>query len=350
MSIEYNKKDKLYNKPGPYERYPKYQKNGEFVKEPSLISKKIHYAVDSAGFIFSKFKRMPEWKQSITKQKFGGTENLSLNETALRIENEKSKKENVDYFRLICQILNGVAEWTDENPSGKDPNGWTRRVKYFGKLKEIFNYDVNVCHNNESVCFPNEWHNPLDKIMSCFYSYYGFVKPYYNIFGNRTPSRIHQGVDLFAEPQTPVYACVDSFVYSAKDEGTGGLTVRLLSSHDRQIKIMRARRRNYKRLFVKNQWNITKGKDKGGAPKVVGIASYYKNIDSFDELESGPEFDISKGVQFVYMHLSRADVKAGDFVVAGTKIGLSGTTGNAKNTKESMSRKRRTNRFSIIIC
>lgn len=316
---------------GNYKSY-KDKTKVDVVSKPKLLSTNIHYAVDSACRAFSEIIKMPEWRQDSTI-KWKDSNNKSLNDTALLIESEKGEnasKDPLDYFRLLCQKLNGVDVAKDKNPLG-----WENRKKYYNILKKIFDYNVKVCDKTEFVYFPEEWHDPVDKIMSCYFSSGGVDKPYYNIFGYRTTSRKHQGVDLFAEENTPVYACLDSVVKSINDNSdSGGKIVYLYTNNRRQINIMKMRRRNYPRFFINNDKNIiqnTKDKDGKDVSKVIGEASWYKKIDAFDERVSGEGFNLDDGVQLVYMHLNRIDVKVGEFVKAGTMIGLSGRTGNTAN-------------------
>lgn len=297
---------------GNYKSY-KDKTKVDVVSEPKLLSTNIHYAVDSACRAFSEIIKMPVWRQKSTI-KWDASKNLSLNDTALLIESEKGEnasKDPLDYFRLICQKLNGVNIAEDKNP-----NGWENRKKYYNKLKEIFDYNVNVCKKTEFVYFPEEWHDPLDNMMSCYFTQYGNPKPYNSIFCTRSGS-YHQGVDLFAKIKTPVYACMDGEVLAINENSSsGGKIIYLRITGRRQLSILNLRKRNYKRIFVKGQ---------------------YKDDDNqkfYTERDTETNFNPNNGITFVYMHLDEIKVRKGDFVTAGQQIGWSGRTGvNAKNSQ-----------------
>ena len=287
--------------------------NIDVVSKPKILSTNIHYAVDSACMAFSKILKMPEWRQESTI-KWEASKNLSLNDTALLIESEKgenAKKDPLDYFRLICQKLNGVDVAKDKNP-----NGWENRKKYYNKLKEIFDYDVKVCQKAETFYYTDEWHDPLDNMMSCYFTQYGNPKPYNSIFCARSGS-YHQGVDLFAKIKTPVYACMDGeILYINENSSSGGKIIYLRVTGRRQLAILNLRKRNYKRIFVKGQ---------------------YKDDDNqkfYTERDTETNFNPNNGITFVYMHLDEIKVRKGDFVTAGQQIGWSGRTGeNAQNSQ-----------------
>ncbi len=287
--------------------------NIDVVSKPKILSTNIHYAVDSACMVFSKILKMPEWRQESTI-KWEASKNLSLNDTALLIESEKgenAKKDPLDYFRLICQKLNGVDVAKDKNP-----NGWENRKKYYNKLKEIFDYDVKVCQKAETFYYTDEWHDPLDNMMSCYFTQYGNPKPYNSIFCTRSGS-YHQGVDLFAKIKTPVYACMDGeILYINENSSSGGKIIYLRVTGRRQLAILNLRKRNYKRIFVK------------------GLYDDDANQTSYTERENETNFNPNNGITFVYMHLDEIKVRKGDFVIAGQQIGWSGRTGeNAKNSQ-----------------
>lgn len=287
--------------------------NIDVVSKPKILSTNIHYAVDSACMAFSKILKMPEWRQESTI-KWDASKNLSLNDTALLIESEKgenAKKDPLDYFRLICQKLNGVDVAKDKNP-----NGWENRKKYYNKLKEIFDYDVKVCQKAETFYYTDEWHDPLDNMMSCYFTQYGNPRPYNSIFCTRSGSN-HQGVDLFAKIKTPVYACMDGeILYINENSSSGGKIIYLRVTGRRQLAILNLRKRNYKRIFVK------------------GLYDDDANQTSYTERENETNFNPNNGITFVYMHLDEIKVRKGDFVIAGQQIGWSGRTGvNAKNSQ-----------------
>ena len=297
---------------GNYKSY-KDKTKVDVVSKPKLLSTNIHYAVDSACMAFSKIIKMPEWRQDSTI-KWKDSNNKSLNDTALLIESEKGEnasKDPLDYFRLLCQKLNGVDVAKDKNPLG-----WENRKKYYNKLKEIFDYDVKVCQKAETFYYTDEWHDPLDNMMSCYFTQYGNPKPYNSIFCTRSGS-YHQGVDLFAKIKTPVYACMDGEVLAINENSsTGGKVIYLRVTGRRQLAILNLRKRNYKRIFVKSQY-----------PNDMGN-------DQYKERETETNFNPKNGITFVYMHLDEIQVRKGDFVTAGQQIGLSGRTGiNAKNSQ-----------------
>ena len=297
---------------GNYKSY-KDKTKVDVVSKPKLLSTNIHYAVDSACRAFSEIIKMPEWRQDSTI-KWKDSNNKSLNDTALLIESEKGEnasKDPLDYFRLLCQKLNGVDVAKDKNP-----NGWENRKKYYNKLKEIFDYDVKVCQKAETFYYTDEWHDPLDNMMSCYFTQYGNPKPYNSIFCTRSGS-YHQGVDLFAKIKTPVYACMDGeILYINENSSSGGKIIYLRVTGRRQLAILNLRKRNYKRIFVKGQ---------------------YKDDDNqkfYTERDTETNFNPNNGITFVYMHLDEIKVRKGDFVTAGQQIGWSGRTGeNAQNSQ-----------------
>lgn len=287
--------------------------NIDVVSKPKILSTNIHYAVDSACMAFSKILKMPEWRQDSTI-KWKNSNNKSLNDTALLIESEKGEnasKDPLDYFRLLCQKLNGVDVAKDQNPLG-----WENRKKYYNKLKEIFDYDVKVCQKAETFYNTDEWHDPLDNMMSCYFTQYGNPKPYNSIFCTRSGS-YHQGVDLFAKIKTPVYACMDGeILYINENSSSGGKIIYLRVTGRRQLAILNLRKRNYKRIFVKGQYEDD------------------ANDIEYRERENETDFNPQNGITFVYMHLDKIQVRKGDFVIAGQQIGLSGRTGeNAQNSQ-----------------
>jgi len=296
-----------------YQRYNQKLRGDNVVKNPKLISTKIHYAVDSSCTFFTNryFKSIPQWKQEATKKMWGGTEFLTLNKTALWIESEKAEKESLDYYRLICQLLNGVTISKKDKPLGDDPLGWSDRLSNYNKLKEIFGYNKKVCDEADLNVAQPLWHDPLDKMMSCYFSQSGYENPHNSIFCHRTSTGTnHPGVDLFAEPDSPVYACLSGYIREVSyTSASGGKIIYLRITDPEQIELFIQRKRNYKLLFKKEENNI------------------------YDEKGTDSLFDPQNGFTIIYMHLNEIFVNKGDVVSAGQIIGLSGRTGNAPNSK-----------------
>ncbi|WP_312391246.1 hypothetical protein [Chryseobacterium sp.] len=124
---------KLYNNPGPYEKYADYKVNHDIVKHPNIISNNINYCIDSGGWIWSHGKKMPEAPSGAVDRWGLETSGKSLNELA--VFGDK-------YLELISVLLNG---------RGKDnmPNGWKERKANYNLLKTgFFKYDWY--HNDNS--------------------------------------------------------------------------------------------------------------------------------------------------------------------------------------------------------
>ena len=152
------------------------------------------------------------------------------------------------------------------------------------------------------------WREPLDVMLLCLYSQGGGYKPWHYTFGRvRDPNGVHQGVDLLAVPETPVYACVPSRVIRVErgnDQHTYGVIIVLEALNPNFVRTRR------KSNFVPTYPN--------GAPGVSLVR----------ELTEGPGFNDQGSFYFKYGHLLTSFVKEGDVVTNITKaIGLTGTTG-----------------------
>ncbi|MBP4136753.1 hypothetical protein [Flavobacterium geliluteum] len=142
----------LYNEPGPYKTYAEYVGNKEIINKPELIAQELTYAVDSAGWLWSKIKKTTtfpvldkftetqksnaRWKSEYFKDGLKKT----LNELATVMENVDEDK----YFYLQSKILNG---YSIDHKLEKDPNGWSDRKSTLSKLKTWFKYDKNICNS-----------------------------------------------------------------------------------------------------------------------------------------------------------------------------------------------------------
>ncbi|WP_306353372.1 hypothetical protein [Flavobacterium sp. '19STA2R22 D10 B1'] len=131
----------LYEVPGPYKRYANYVGNQDIITSPDLISDKLHYTVDSAGWMWSIDKKCPNWSPTDEREAmkwkseyFKKALGQSLNGIANYIEEEDK------YFYLQAKILNGYSK---EHKLEKDPHGWDKRQKAFRILKnDVFEYDI----------------------------------------------------------------------------------------------------------------------------------------------------------------------------------------------------------------
>nr|WP_275051266.1 M23 family metallopeptidase [Helicobacter saguini] len=150
------------------------------------------------------------------------------------------------------------------------------------------------------------------------YNYSGVKKLQSAMFGQvrinqKQEPQIHQGIDLFAKKETPVYAPLDSRVHLIKvfDAKKGnrnksyGNQIILELTGD-AIKILKIRKN-----FINYQ---LKYKNKGE-----------KKQEGFNEN--------SNTYYLLYAHLEKILVKQGQEVKAGELIGYSGISGNANNTK-----------------
>ncbi|QYN49179.1 hypothetical protein GYM73_06010 [Apibacter sp. ESL0432] len=160
-----NKDKTAYDDPGPYEDYGKYLadngylekgKEGIFITNPDLISKDLHYAIDSAGWEWSIEKKAlsyirdygdkeknayAKWKRDTFPKGVG----KSLNDIALAYE-ETIEEEK--YFWFQSKILNGYPLTHKDKP---DPHGWDKRKEGLRKLKAWFKYDKAVCRGEKEL-------------------------------------------------------------------------------------------------------------------------------------------------------------------------------------------------------
>ncbi|OCG19301.1 MULTISPECIES: M23 family metallopeptidase [unclassified Gilliamella] len=148
------------------------------------------------------------------------------------------------------------------------------------------------------------WHEPLDNPQRTYFSSNGRNFYWNGAFGyvRNQGAKAHTGLDLFADINTPCYACLDGEIVQYKEEGGyGNVLVIKVKGDD-----LRASRNDYTLEFT--------DKDK---KEIVQADNFNINADHF----------------FLrYCHLSdkHADLKVGDKVKSGDLIGYTGDTGNAK--------------------
>lgn len=171
----------------------------------------------------------------------------------------------------------------------------------FDTVKGSRYYDFLI-GENESFQITPIWHDPIDNPQRTYYNSSGVHKEQNGAFGMVRKyadgsDKAHQGLDIFANINTPCKACLDGEIvsYSNEDQnGYGNVLVLKVKGKD-----LRASRRDYQLEFTK-------------------------------EIESGPEFDINADYIYLrYAHLNSAVLTSGE-VKSGSIIAYSGDTGNAE--------------------
>ncbi|MCG7497707.1 peptidoglycan DD-metalloendopeptidase family protein [Vibrio sp. Of7-15] len=164
----------------------------------------------------------------------------------------------------------------------------------------------------ERVIPPFQWHEPLLNPMSTNYWQSGGTgenKAYaWGLFGKKIRGkRRHDGLDLFAEVGTDVYACVDSkIVYNSYVKGYGNVLILAVNESE----VMWENRREYK-----PRTNLTK-----------------VELKQYDDFEK--EYNKSKQLYLMYAHLDSIDsnIKVGSKVKSGDIIGKTGVSGISDGT------------------
>lgn len=157
--------------PGAYKTYKiKNSIQEDIVTSPNLVSEKLHLAIDSGCWYFSKYKTCPSWKHPTTKGKneseeqlrkrqyaykwkrqyFGEavSETMTLSQIAKLMEQDEEK-----YFFLISKLCHGYGVYeTNEKPASLN---YEKRWNNFRKLKTWFKYDKNVCNIGETQTVVN---------------------------------------------------------------------------------------------------------------------------------------------------------------------------------------------------
>lgn len=168
----------------------------------------------------------------------------------------------------------------------------------------IFNGNKNLKDNGVFEEDDNIFRiNPVKDPQLAYYNFRGEEYPDWSKFGRVRSNglRVHQGVDIFAQPGTDVYAVLDGKVVDLYVDKKGyGLN-----------------------LYLEvNPADLEKIKRK-----------HYKPKESAREQLYGPNYNPAFPIKYIrYAHLSEVKVKVGDEVKAGQVIAKTGTTGNASGT------------------
>jgi predicted chitinase len=179
--------------------------------------------------------------------------------------------------------------------------GWKDAKTYFEKGVDIFK--VNSCSPIEVG--DSTWSDPIDNPQRTYYNSEGVHKEQNGAFGpvrtkivnGQSVPKNHQGLDIFADIDTPCKACLNGKIVSYMNEGNdgyGNVLVLEVSGKD-----LRNAKRNY-------------------------------NLEFTAEVESGVGFDINADTFYLrYAHLNSAVKTSGD-VKSGETICYTGDTGNAQ--------------------
>ncbi|OCF94093.1 hypothetical protein A9G08_03120 [Gilliamella sp. wkB195] len=172
----------------------------------------------------------------------------------------------------------------------------------FDTVKGSRYYDFLIGENESFQITPIIWHDPIDNPQRTYYNSSGVHKEQNGAFGMVRKyadgsDKAHQGLDIFANINTPCKACLDGEIVSYSNEGQKGYgNVLVLKVKGKDL---RASKRDYQLEFTK-------------------------------EIESGPEFDINADYIYLrYAHLNSAVLTSGE-VKSGSIIAYSGDTGNAE--------------------
>ncbi|WP_312301879.1 peptidoglycan DD-metalloendopeptidase family protein [Chryseobacterium sp.] len=201
---------------------------------------------------------------------------------------DEIKKSDDNSIKKIRRTVNGATA------------GWESAKKHFEKGIEVFK--VNECSPVEKAPSDGKWHDPVDNPQLCLYSQGGeSKKPWHGSFGPTIRDGVnkHTGMDLFAKPETNVYACVKSKVVRSEINSSMFGQMIVLQVIDEGVEVIKSRRKN---------------------PFTLKYA-HKSEIESQNFDHNGPFY-------LVYAHLKERKVAVGDIVNAGKIIGLTGTSGN----------------------
>lgn len=189
-------------------------------------------------------------------------------------------------------VLNKIIDKLNKYTTSRE-----ERHKHFQKTKHIFR--VDECNKLKSSKEDNgKWRFPIDNPMLCLYSEGGYEKPWHGSFGENIRDNVsnHAGVDLLAEPGTPIYACFNGVIQRVyTSTSLAGRTI-VVKVTDKET--FNSLKRDYDPIYKNKGEIISKG------------------------------FDSNKDVFLVFMHLSKfGEYKEGDIVKYNDVIGYTGVSG-----------------------
>lgn len=214
------------------------------------------------------------------------------------------KRESDDVNKYCKKVMgNDVVIVTKD---GKTTNYALKAKRFKENMSVHFELDKCEWEASQTSGF---WTDPVKNPQACYFSQNGYERPDNAVFlknrnGGPTP---HQGLDIFAEEGTMLYACLDGEITNLKieqiknykldfDEYDRNQYVVLKLSQE-SLKLFRSRRKNYTPLHPR-------------------------------EILEGPNFNKdSNNIYFVYMHMRQVFVRFGQKVFSGQPIGTSGRTG-----------------------
>ncbi|OCG41451.1 hypothetical protein A9G28_06000 [Gilliamella sp. Fer1-1] len=233
-----------------------------------------------------------------------------------------------DYvFKLVDEAFKYIqTNWKIEKEQRIKPSLWWKEVAQAQAQNPTANTDTNTpklsnlsadgkawfIHPVAMVDYFNIettklWHEPLENPQRTYYNSsrdikpsngaFGYVRAFWNEELKKLQKKIHNGLDLFADINTPCYACLDAEIIQYKNEGSSG----------------------YGNVLVLKV---------NGESLRASVNDY--SLEFTDEVVSGNGFNLNADHFYLrYCHLSSAVLTTGN-VKAGELIAYTGDTGNAK--------------------